>query len=62
MKRLLHVLLAGLMPSGVMAQVPFLGRIPSRSNLRFNRQAAGSAPSWPTSSSSTTRPTVITAT
>lgn len=37
MERLLHVLLAGLMPSGVMAQVPFLGRIPSRSNLRFNR-------------------------
>src|SRR5271157_5603283 len=37
MERLWHVLLAGLMPSGVMAQVPFLGRIPSRSNLRFNR-------------------------
>jgi cytochrome P450 len=35
-ERLLRVLLAELMPKGVMTQLPVAGRIPSRSNMRFN--------------------------
>jgi cytochrome P450 len=35
-ERLLHVLLAELMPKGIMAQLPVVGRIPTRSNVRFN--------------------------
>jgi cytochrome P450 len=35
-ERLLRVLLTELMPKGIMAQLPVVGRIPSRSNMRFN--------------------------
>jgi cyclooctatin synthase len=35
-ERLLRILLAELMPKGIMAQLPVVGRIPSRSNMRFN--------------------------
>ena len=35
-ERLLRVLLTELMPKGTMAHLPVVGRIPSRSNMRFN--------------------------
>jgi cytochrome P450 len=35
-ERLLRLLLAELMPKGILAQLPYIGRIPTRSTMRFN--------------------------